>query len=218
MATRQEIIDIIDAFLENRMTFKEAVEWAQKELGRTPDCEDPASALITFVGSDNPEEFTGRPMKEQLLMDKEVLVHGVPCPDEELGKTVEAFCLAFTPWEKIVLCQVRITENGERVLHVTEEAWDGTQLFYEEIPIPLKEGNGPPLTWNEIDRKRDKYWSGKIKQEEFLNWILDQLRRENALREYDDLLLAYWRARRKDDSALEYIKGSNKLGLGPLFE
>jgi hypothetical protein len=160
----------------------------------------------------------GRSLKEQLLMDKEVLVHNVPCPDEELGKTVEAFCLAFTPWEKIVLCQVRITENGERILHVTEEAWDGTQLFYEEVPISLKKGNGSPLTWDEIDRKNDKYQSGKITQEEFLDWILNQLQRENALRLYSDLLLTYWRTRRQDHSPLEYIRNENKLGLGPLFE
>jgi hypothetical protein len=139
MATRQEIIDTIDAFLERRITIEEAVAWAQKELNRTPDCEDPAFALYTFICSDSPEEVFGRSLKEQLLMDKEVLVHGVPCPDKELGKTVEAYWLAYTPWKKIVMCQVKTTDNGERVLEVHEEGWDGTQLFYEEMPLPLKE-------------------------------------------------------------------------------
>lgn len=191
MATTQEIIDMIDAFLEDKIPLTETVEWAQKELNRTSDCEDPAFALYTFICSDDPEKIMGRPLKEQLHMDREALVHGVPCPDKELGKSVEAFWLAYTPWEKIVLCQITIKEDGNRLLQVIEEGWDGTQLFYEEIPIPLKDGNGPPLTWNEIDRKRDEYWSGKITQEEFLHWILDKLQEENALREYHGLLSAY---------------------------
>ena len=215
MATRQEIIDIIDAFLENRITLREAIEWAQMELNRTPSCEDPPSALVTFVGSDVPEEVLDRPVRDQLLMDREVLVHGVPCPSEELGKTVEAFWLAYTPWEKIVLCQIKITDE-DRILEVTEEAWDGTQLFHEEIPLPLKDGNDSPSNREEIYKKRDAYWSGKITAEKFLQWLLYQLQREKAVREYDVLLHFYWEVRREDHLfTIEYVEGQNKAGYIP---
>ena len=198
MATRQEIIDTIDAFLKSEITLKEAVEWAQKELNRTPDCEDPALALYTFIGSDLFGDAIERPLKEQLLMDKEVLVHGVPCPQEELGKTIEAYWLAYTPWERIVLCQVRITESGGRVLEMREEGWDGNKLFCEEIPLPLKGKNGSPLLWEEIDKKRDAYKSGKMTAQECLPWVLNQLQRKNASSEYQTLLSLYWEIRRRN--------------------
>ena len=211
MATRQEIIDTIDAFLEGRITLKEAMEWAQIESTRTPLCEDPPSVLLTFIGSALFGDDMGRSLKEQLLMDKEVLVHGIPCPHEELGKTVDAYWLAFTPWEKIVLCQVKITESGERILEVAEEAWDGTKLFHEEISIPLKEGNGSPVTWEDIEKKERE-----LTQEEFLQWIVNQLQNENTLSAYQNLLLMYWRTRRRGYSfAPEYIKGQNKAGYIP---
>ena len=216
MATTQKIIDMIDAFLEDKIPLTEAVEWAQKELNRTPDCEDPAFALYTFICSDDPEKIMGRPLKEQLHMDKEVLVHGVPCLHEELGKTVEAFWLAYTPWEKIVLCQVKTKEDGERVLEITEEGWDGTQLFFEEIPIPLKDKNGSFLTLEEIKKKKDAFWSRKATEKESLQWIIDQLKRENMLRRYQRLLFEYWRIRRKDHQfTMEYIEETNKLGSVP---
>jgi hypothetical protein len=154
MATRQEIIDIIDAFLEKRITLDEAIKWAQLESKRTPDCEDPPSALYTFFGFALFDDDMGRSLEEQLLLDREVLVHGVPCPFEELGKTVEAYWLAYTPWEKIVLSQIRITDE-DRILEVTEESWDGTQLFHEEIPLPLKDGNNSPSNREEAYEKRD---------------------------------------------------------------
>ena len=216
MATRQEIIDTIDAFLEDRITLKEAIEWAQKESTRTPHREDPSSTLLTFIGSALFEDAIERSLKEQLLLDREVLVHGVPCPEEELGKTVEAFWLAYTPWEKIVLCQVKTMEGEKRILEVTEEGWDGTLLFHEDTSIPLRNGNSQDLMWEEIERKRDACCSGKITEEEFLCWILDQLQRENALHEYESLLFEYWRARRKDYLfTLEYVEGKNKSGKAP---
>ncbi len=216
MATRQEIIDTIDAFLEDRITLEEATKWAQIESVVTPDCEDQPAALLTFIGSGLFGDAIERSLKEQLLMDKEVLVRGVPCPREELGKTIEAYWLAYTPWEKIVLCQVKITESGERILEVQEEGWDGTQIFREEILIPLKDGNGPHSTREEIREKRDTYWSGKITRVEFLNWIVNQLQREDAVLEYDMLLHFYWKARREEYLfTLEYIEGQNKAGYVP---
>ena len=136
MASRHEIIDVIDAFLEDKITLEEAAEWASKEISRTTECEDPASALATFLAYNSPGEPFSRPLKEQLLMDKEVLVHGIPNLRKELGNTLDAYWLAFTPWQKIVICQIKITENGERILEVVEEAWDGTELFHEEILSP----------------------------------------------------------------------------------
>ena len=65
-------------------------------------------------------------MNEQLLMDREVNVHGVPCPSKEPGKTIEAYWLAYTPWEKIVLCQVKIADE-DRILEVTEEMYKSSQ-------------------------------------------------------------------------------------------
>jgi hypothetical protein len=133
-----------------------------------------------------------------------------------MAKTIEAYWLAWTPWERIVLCQVRIIESGERVLEVQEEGWDGTQLFCEEIPLPLKDGNGPPPTREEIIRKRDAYWSGKITAEEFLHWILNQLQRESSVCEYEMLLHFYWKTRREDHLfTLEYIEGQNKVPYVP---
>lgn len=84
MATHQEIIDVIDKFLENKMTQREAYDWASNELHKTPYCEDTAGALFTFIGSYVPEEAMEKPLKEQLLLDKEVLVRGVPCPHKKL--------------------------------------------------------------------------------------------------------------------------------------
>jgi len=208
MATRQEIIEVIDAFLENKITQREAYDWASEELGRTPRCEDTAGALFTFIGSYVPEEVMEKPLEEQLLLDKEVLVRGVPCPHSELGNTVEAYWQAFTPWEKIVLCQIKITENGERVLELREEAWERGQLFHEQIPLPIKDEQGPSLAMEDVWKKRDTYWSGDITAEEFLRWALNQLGMRSAINAYRALLQMYWRLRRQDESFVpEYIEG-----------
>jgi hypothetical protein len=208
MATRKEIIDVIDAFLENRITQREAHDWASEELHRTPRCEDSAGALFTFIESCIPKEAMVRPVKEQLLLDKEVLVRGVPCPHSELGKTVEAYWQAFTPWDKIVLCQIRLTERGERILEVIEEAWEGNQLFHERIPLITRDEQGIPLTQEEVWEKRDAYWSGNMTLGKALQWVLDQLQRKCASHVYEDLLLMYWRLRRPGESFTpDYIEG-----------
>jgi hypothetical protein len=203
MATKQEIIEVIDAFLENRMTQREAYDWASDVLGSTPYCVDSAGALFTFVGSYVPKEAMSRPLREQLVLDKEVLIHGVPCPRKELGITVEAYSLVFSPWEKIALCQIKITESKERVLELMEEAWEGDLLFHEFVPLPIIDEQGPPLTKEDVWKKRDAYWSGDITGEEFLKWILDQLQRKNSIKGYESLLLMYWRLRRPDSSFTE---------------
>lgn len=210
MATRQEIIAFIDAFLENKVTKEEAVKWAQRESTRTPLCEDPAAALYTFIGSEVAEEAMSRPLKEQLLLDREVLTHGVPCPSKELGKTVEAYWLAFTPWEKIVLCQIKMKGIKERALELTEEGWDGKCIFHEEIPLPIKDEIGSSLSHEEISQKRDSHRTGAISTEDLLQWIKDQLQQKNALGEYQTLLSLYWRLRRKGEWFFpEYVKAMN---------
>ncbi len=211
MATRQEIIEVIDAFLENRMTQKEAYEWASKESTRTSDCEDQASALYTLISSEIWVQVMDRPLREQLLMDREVLAHDIPCPQKELGKTIDAYWLVFTPWKKIVLCQIRITEKGDRILELTEERWDGTQLFHEEIPLPLKDEDDPPLSSEHIDEKRKAYRSGKMTKKELLQWVLDQLQRKSAVGEYEYLLSTYWLLSGPDEPfSPEYVQGWNK--------
>lgn len=211
MASRHEIIDVIDAFLEDKITLEEAAEWASKEISRTTECEDPASALATFLAYNSPGEPFSRPLKEQLLMDKEVIVHGIPNLRKELGNTLDAYWLAFTPWQKIVICQIKITENGERILEVVEEAWDGSELFHEEIPLPLKEDDSPSLSWKDIQEKVDACESGKMTEEELLQWVLDQMQRKSGLRVYHDLLYTYWKFHRSDAwITFEYIKGVNK--------
>ena len=50
MATRQEIIDIIDAFLEKGITLDGAIKWAQLESTRTPYCEDPPATFHKIFG------------------------------------------------------------------------------------------------------------------------------------------------------------------------
>ena len=211
MASRHEIIDVIDAFLEDKITLEEAAEWASKEISRTTECEDPASALATFLAYNSPGEPFSRPLKEQLLMDKEVIVHGIPNLRKELGNTLDAYWLAFTPWQKIVICQIKITENGERILEAVEEAWDGIELFHEEIPLPLKEDDSPSLSWKDIQEKVDACESGKMTEEELLQWVLDQMQRKSGLRVYHDLLYTYWKFHRSDAwITFEYIKGVNK--------
>lgn len=129
-----------------------------------------------------------------------------PAPIKSFKKTVEAYWQAFTPWDKIALCQIKV-EDGERVLEVMEEAWDGEKLFYECIPLPIIDKHGPPLTEKEVWKKSDTYCSN-MTAEEFLQWVVTQLQRKNAQRAYRALLCMYWRLRRPDESfSPEYIEG-----------
>lgn len=208
MTTRQEIIEKINAFLRDEITHREAYDWASEELGKTSLCEDPAGALITLVGSYVPGEAMVRPLKEQLLLDREVLMHGVPCPHKDLGKTVEAYWLAFTPWEKIVLCQIEFTETGERTLEVMEETWEGDQLFQETIALPIKDEESPLLINEDVWKKREAYWSDDITAKEFLEWVVNQLEYRNAAKAYRALLMMYWKLRRPEGSFYpEYMEG-----------
>lgn len=211
MAKRDEIIEIIDLFLEGKMTSREVIRWAGKELPRTPDCEDPPNALITMICLEDPELEGIRPRKEQLLLDREVLSRGVPCPYKELGKTIEAYWLAYTPWEKIVISQIRKTETGERVVEIIEEDWNGKQIFYHREYVPIKEKAGPLLLGKDIQEKRNVYRNKKIKRKDVIQWILKQLQRKSALYEYQTLLSFYWKLLGPDEYFKpEYLEGTNE--------
>jgi len=199
MATRQEIIEVIDALLEGKITPEEASRWAGKEVTKTPHCEDPSSALFTLIGITDPIVQKSEPWQKELPRDREVLARGVPCPRKELGKTVEAYWLAFAPWKKVVLSQIRKTEKGERILELIEEDWNGKQKLYHQMPLPITEEPGLPLASGEMQEKEDAYRKGALTREEALQWTIHQLQRKGAVDEWGVLLGFYWKLRGTDE-------------------
>ena len=170
MATRQEIINVIDDLLEGAITQEKARVWAEKEIPKTDDCEDPPSALVTMaLGLDpDPKTRLSGDWREELLLARKVLIRGVPCPHKEFRKTVEAYWMAYTPGKTVVLCQIKRTEKGERVFELIEEAWEGEQTFYDQIPIPIQEKEGPFLSEKEMKEKMNEYKMGRIAREKVL--------------------------------------------------
>lgn len=75
---------------------------------------------------------------------------------------------------------------------MVEETWEGEQIFYHQLPIPIKEETGPPLSDNEVQEKENTYKKGNITREEALQWVITQLQRKSALVKYDSLLKFYW--------------------------
>ena len=201
MATRQEIIDVLDALLENRITPREAYLWAKKEIPKTDHCEDPPSALLTMLDELNPDPVVvpSGNWREELLLDREVLIRGIPCPEKEHGKSVQAFFMAYTPGEKVVLCQIKKTEAGDRVLELIEEAWEGEQTFYQQVPIPYKGENGQPLSKAEVNEQKKTYKAGALEREEAIRWVVTQLQKKAAESRYVMLLEFYWKLSRPDD-------------------
>ena len=199
MATREEIIDVIDAFLEGKITPEEAIHWAGEEYSKTLPCEDPPSALVTLmrlrdtVPCGSLKEWT-----QKLIMDRKVLIRGVPCPYEELGKKIQAFWLAYTPGHKVVLSQIR-RKKDERILEVIEESWDGKQTFYHQMPLPIKNESGPPLSLKKFKEKKKAYKKGMLTRKETLQWVIDQLQRKSAIDRYSSLLGLYWNLRGPDE-------------------
>jgi hypothetical protein len=205
MATREEIIEVIDALLENRMTPEEAERWAWEEIHKTSHCEDPAFALATLVGITEPKVQESYPWQEALPRDREVLIRRAPCPYDDLGNAIQAYWLGYAPILRFVLVQIRRTEK-ERILELIEENWKGERIYYHRVPLPLEEEEGPPLTYQEIKEKREAYKKRAITREEALQWILRQLQRKAAIDEYHVLLGFYWRLRRPNQPfTLGYI-------------
>jgi hypothetical protein len=143
--------------------------------------------LLDTVPEGSLEEWT-----QKLIIDRKVLVRGVPCPDKELGKKIQAFWLAYTPEHKVVLSQIKRTEKGERILEVIEEPWDGEQTFYHQMPLPIRDESGLSLTSEEFREKKKAYKKGILTREETLEWVIDQLQSKSAIDEYDSLLRFYW--------------------------
>lgn len=210
MATSQEIIDIIDALLEGRMTTEEARLWAMKETPKTDRCEDSPSALTTMVIELDPDNIAGRSenWKKELLLAREVLIRGVPCPNEN-RKAVEAYWMAYTPGEKVVLCQIRKIESGERVLEIMVEEWDRKSMFHEQIPIPVKKSTSLLLSEEEIKEKKNAYKKGTLLREEAVKWVIAQLQSETAVDSYGILLKFYWELSSPDGPFIpEYVEYS----------
>ncbi|MBU7019126.1 MAG: hypothetical protein HXS44_16570 [Theionarchaea archaeon] len=197
MATRQEIIEVIDKILEGTMSAEEAVTWVGYEIPRTSRCEDPASALTTILTEldPNPVVIKSGKWRERLLLHREVLVRGVPCPSMNL-KTIQAYWMIFSPGEKVVLCQIRRTEKKERILELIVELWSGEQIFYEQVPLPVKRLTGPQLSEEDVEEKKDAYKKGVLTGEEALEWVIDQLESKPAVDHYAKLLKFYWNLRR----------------------
>lgn len=199
MATQEEkrkkVLELVDDLLEGRITPEEGLLRSKKMKG-IGHCDDPPSALTTILlGIEGdpcvkfPETETWR---EDLVLAREVLKRGVPCPDREQRKTIDAFLLAYTPGERVVFCQIKKNEKGERVLEFTEETWEGEQIFYHQQLIPLKEKTGTPLSSEEIDEKKHAYKKGDLTREEALQWVVGQLQRKPAFKRFSYLLTFYW--------------------------
>jgi hypothetical protein len=205
MATREEIIEVIDALLENRMTPEEAERWAWEEIHKTSHCEDPAFALATLGFITEPIVQESDPWQKKLPWDREVLIRRAPCPYDDLGNAIQAYWLGYAPKLRFVLVQIRRTEK-ERILELIEENWKGERIYYHSVPLPLEEEEGPPLTYQEIKEKREAYRKRTISREEALQWILHQLQRKAAIDEYHVLLGSYWRLHRPNQPfTLGYI-------------
>ena len=193
MATREEIVKVIDELFAGKRTPSEAKKWALSEFNKTPDCEDPVDALfeLRFLTDTLPPEVLQEHW-EELTYGREVLVRGVPCPSKDLGKTIEAYWLAYTPGDKIVLCQIK-KEDGNRILELKEERWSGEISFHEEISLPQpRDDTSPLLTSDEIFKKKKLFRSGELSEEKATQWILMQLKRKSSVYQYSRLLGFYW--------------------------
>ena len=193
MATREEIVKVIDELFAGKRTPSEAKKWAEAEYKRTPNWEDPADAIfeLRFLRDTLPPEVLQEHL-EELTYDREILVRGVPCPSKDLGKSIEAYWLAYTPRDKIVLYQIK-KEDGKRILELKEERWGGEISYHEEIPLSHpRDDTGPPLTSDEITKKKKLFRSGELSEEKATQWILMQLKRKSSMDEYHRLLGFYW--------------------------
>lgn len=158
-------------------------------------CDDSPSALTAILLVLEPDSYVKLPetetWREELLLAREVLKRGLPCPSDEQRKTMDAFLLGYTPGINVVLCQIKKSEKGERGLEYIEETWGGEQIFYRQIPIPIKKGS-PPLSKEKIKEKENAYKKGYITKEEALNWVEKQFQRKADFDRYKSLLRFYW--------------------------
>lgn len=193
MAKREEIIQVIDELLTGKQTPLEAKKWADAEHKKTPRSEDPVDVLFELrCLLDKIPHISLEERMEELKYDREILIRGVPSPFKELGKTIEAYWLAFTPWDKIVLCQIK-KGDGKRILELKEERWNGEISFHKETPLlPPQDDTDPPLTSDELTEKKKLFRSRELSEENATQWILMQLNRKSSVDEYNRLLGFYW--------------------------
>ena len=193
---QQEILDVVDAFLEGRITHKEALLKTKILMKKVKDpCDDPPSALTTILIGLEPDPHIETPdpgkVREELLLARKVLKRGVPCPDKEQRKTMDTFFYAYKAGEYVVLCQIKKSEKGERVLEFIEESWEGKQTFYQKVPIPLKK-TAPPLSKEALKEKENAYKKQNLTREKALQWVITQLQRKGTFKMYKNLLDFYW--------------------------
>lgn len=205
MTRRKEILKFIDDFLENKITKKEAIRWARQKLSEFEFDDDPTGIIVTVAFELEPgyTKEVKTDITKELHDARATLIRGIPCPRKEVGKTIEAYWMGFTPNEKVVLGQIKKIEKGGRVLEVIEEGWSGEQAFYEQIPIPI-EKEGPPLTKDELKDKIKAYEEGTITREDTLIWVVDKLQTMEASQCYERLIELYWNLRKRDAYFIPY--------------
>ncbi|MBU7015591.1 MAG: hypothetical protein HXS52_14595 [Theionarchaea archaeon] len=204
MTIQQEILNVVDAFLDGKITPEEAVARAKTLMKRARDpCDDPPSALTTIVIGLEPDPHVEKPdpeeVRKELLLDREVLRRGVPCPDKEQTKTMDAFLFAYKVGKYVVRCHIKKDEKGNRVLEFVEKSWEGEQTCYRHVPIPLKKTEPPPSK-EDIEEKENAYKSQNITREKALEWVIDQLQKKGTYETYRSLLRVYWVLLRQDQS------------------
>ena len=194
--TQKRVLEIVDDLLEDRITPEEALIRAKNMLKGLGPCDDPYSAITTILYGIEGDPCVKLPetenWREELLIAREVLKRGVPCPSDEERKTIDAFWLRYRAGEKVVFCQIKKSEKGERILEFIEETWEGERTFYQQLPLPLTEKGGPPLSEEEFEKIKNAYEEGNLTREEALQWVIRQLQRRAAFDRYNSLMRFYW--------------------------
>ena len=211
---QKEVLKIVDDLLEGRITPEDAL-LQTKKMKHVGPCDDPPSALTTILLGIEGDPCVKFPetenWREELLKAREVLKRGVPCPSDEERKTMDFFLLAYTPGEKVVFCQIRKSEKGERVLEFMEETWEGERIFSNQVPVPLIEKTGSFLSREEVKEKMNAYRNEHLTREEALQWVIRQFQRRVPHRVYTILFRFYWILLRQDNY---FIADHDHFGKG----
>ena len=217
--TQKKVLEIVDDLLENRITPEEALFRAKNMLKGLGPCDDPYSALTTILLGIEGDPCVKFPetenWREELLVAREVLKRGVPCPSDEERKTIDAFLLAYKVGEKVVFCQIKKSEKGERILEFFEETWEGERTFYQQMLLPLTERIGPPLPEEKVEEIKNAYEEGNLTREEALQWVLKQFQRRVTFRVLCRLLRFYWILLRQDNY---FIADCDHFGKGDYLD
>jgi hypothetical protein len=96
-----------------------------------------------------------------------------------------------------------------------EETWEGQQIFYHQVPVPLTEKTGPFLSDEEVKEKRYAYEKGNLTREEALQWVMHQFQRRVSYRVYSGLLRFYWILLRQENY---FIADCDHFGAGDYID